>query len=435
MTIHEDGIHWSKDFVEHLRTVHFALIAVSVGLIALSLAHPFGPLERALKQIREIQKVSEQRNARVRTAGINYSDWVQDWASVDVEDALHSKRIYPTTPEPSNVSCSTDKGQREYSIPQEWSLIHSADEEKIDPSFIRVQVPLEGSVVETEALGLPKDMKLDDFKKLWDVLNQHTIDVVVPIALRYKLYLWNGNLNRWDEYSCVGLKSDTSYGNFLHFGLVTDADRWAKLAPRVGDEAPRYGYVSDGNATFISLDQFYNVDFNGQGWFLNNNPTWKPGGFAESFPELNELSAGFSNQNLETVERVLKNKPNESAETFEAFGIKIPSNVVMRFGILLVIAVQLYFLTHLIELSKRLSPSDPGWEVAWIGVYDHILAKIVYFCTIAVLPILSIAALGKRGLAQFSSAQTWVILGAALGLDLLLAFCIWRRTPRRNVSS
>ncbi|HEV2731050.1 MAG TPA: hypothetical protein VGV15_13540, partial [Terriglobales bacterium] len=73
-----------------------------------------------------------------------------------------------------------------------------------------------------------------------------------------------------------------------------------------------------------------------------------------------------SNQGLDTVEHVLKNKPNESAESFEAFGIKVPSAVVMRFGILLVIAVQVYFLTHLIELSKRLSPTDPGWEVAWV---------------------------------------------------------------------
>src|SRR5438876_1117330 len=30
--------HWSKDFVEHLRTVHFALITVSVGLVLLILS-------------------------------------------------------------------------------------------------------------------------------------------------------------------------------------------------------------------------------------------------------------------------------------------------------------------------------------------------------------------------------------------------------------
>lgn len=135
-----------------------------------------------------------------------------------------------------------------------------------------------------------------------------------------------------------------------------------------GTEPPRYGYVSNDNTVFISLDQFNGVNFNGQGWFLSKVPAWTAGKFTESFRELDQLSVGTSNQDLDTVKRVLENKPNESAEVFEFSGIKIPSEVVMRFGILLVIGVQVYFLTHLIELSKRLRASDPGWEVAWIGV-------------------------------------------------------------------
>jgi hypothetical protein len=30
-------VHWSKDFVEHLRTVHFALIATAVALVIVAL--------------------------------------------------------------------------------------------------------------------------------------------------------------------------------------------------------------------------------------------------------------------------------------------------------------------------------------------------------------------------------------------------------------
>jgi hypothetical protein len=159
---------------------------------------------------------------------------------------------------------------------------------------------------------------------------------------------------------------------------------------------------------------------------------------------------GTSNQDLDTVKRVLENKPNESADVFEFSGIKIPSEVVMRFGILLVIGVQIYFLTHLIELSKRLRASDPGWEVAWIGVYEHVLARIVYFCTIVILPAVSIAALGRRGLTQFSPTQNWAtvrvagitvdilnwgILVTGIALELGLAFWIWRKTPRSSMES
>src|SRR5260370_14734741 len=44
---HQDNsgsVHWSKDFVEHLRTVHFALITVSVGLVLLIVSsRPYSP--------------------------------------------------------------------------------------------------------------------------------------------------------------------------------------------------------------------------------------------------------------------------------------------------------------------------------------------------------------------------------------------------------
>jgi len=65
---------------------------------------------------------------------------------------------------------------------------------------------------------------------------------------------------------------------------LSDPGPWAKSAPKVGDEPPRYGYVSNHNTVFISLDQFNDVDFDGQGWFLAN-PTWSSGNFAEAFPD------------------------------------------------------------------------------------------------------------------------------------------------------
>lgn len=429
----KEGVHWSKDFVEHLRTVHFALMTVSVGLVALALAHPIGRLGKALKQIQEIEKVFELDKRRPdHTVGENYSDWVGEWAEAQVKQATTADRIQEhgevVSPE---LSCITPDGLRQYYLNQEWVLIHSSDEEKLDRAFLQTELPGEGAVVKTAALGLPMDIKLEEFKRLWDFLHQH-MDVVVPSSRDSRLFLWNGKHAQWDEYKCEDKKAHTRISAFLDIGLLSDAERWAKLAYRVGDEPPRYGYVSNDNTVFISLHTFSTVDFDGQGWFLSKIPTWRSGRFAESFPELDEVSAGISNQGLDTVEHVLKNRPNESAESFEAFGIKVPSAVVMRFGILLVIAVQVYFLTHLVELSKRLSPTDPGWEVAWVGVYDHVLARLVYFFTIAVLPVLSIAVLGKRGLTQLPSTESWVILVAGVVLGLWLALWIWRKTPRRT---
>jgi len=48
-------VHWSKDFVEHLRTVHFALVAVSVGLILL-LSRSSSPALGQIRQVIELKK-------------------------------------------------------------------------------------------------------------------------------------------------------------------------------------------------------------------------------------------------------------------------------------------------------------------------------------------------------------------------------------------
>src|ERR1017187_8933373 len=51
------GAHWSKDFVEHLRTVHFTLIVVAVGLIFLS--YPRYDASEALNDLNSIMRLKK----------------------------------------------------------------------------------------------------------------------------------------------------------------------------------------------------------------------------------------------------------------------------------------------------------------------------------------------------------------------------------------
>src|ERR1700683_4014015 len=56
--------HWSKDFVEHLRTVHFALMAISAGLLLLVLSAREYNAVAALVQIEEIISLKSQWSVR-----------------------------------------------------------------------------------------------------------------------------------------------------------------------------------------------------------------------------------------------------------------------------------------------------------------------------------------------------------------------------------
>ena len=280
-------------------------------------------------------------------------------------------------------------------------------------------------------LGLGRAMSLRDFQDLWDFLSSG-ISIAIPNHLQDKAFLWENSKEDWSEYACqpdletkAHPRLTRSY-NFLSLGVLADHRRWSKLHNLMGNDTSELGYVSSDNESFIQVDEFHSIDFDGQAWFRTRFPHWYHGSFKDSFPELDEVSADFRQEDLGTVQHIVRGLVNATSESFEAFGIKMPADTVIRFGILLILAVQLYFAIHLSELSTRLRADDPGWEVAWIGVYQHKLAKSVYFVSVLLLPVGAVVALGVRGLIDFSfdrSSWATMILGikaCAVALGILI---------------
>ena len=56
-------MHWSKDFVEHLRTVHFALIVTCVALIVIKTSGTESSYQKARDQIELVKQLIPEMNA------------------------------------------------------------------------------------------------------------------------------------------------------------------------------------------------------------------------------------------------------------------------------------------------------------------------------------------------------------------------------------
>ena len=56
--------HWSADFVEHIRTVHFALIAACIGLIGLVQFKKPLEVSTARSQLQEIKSAVDRWNSQ-----------------------------------------------------------------------------------------------------------------------------------------------------------------------------------------------------------------------------------------------------------------------------------------------------------------------------------------------------------------------------------
>jgi hypothetical protein len=70
----DNPAHWSKDYVEHLRIVHFALIAISAGLVVLLLTSKEYNAVNALVQLEEIINFKQQWNKEWLRAHGSFND-------------------------------------------------------------------------------------------------------------------------------------------------------------------------------------------------------------------------------------------------------------------------------------------------------------------------------------------------------------------------
>jgi hypothetical protein len=183
------------------------------------------------------------------------------------------------------------------------------------------------------------------------------------------------------------------------------------------------------------------------GYFRN----WRHGPFDTTFADLAQAASGLEDLELEDVKKSISDEVAKGTEVFEAFGMKLPAEQITFWGIVFLLAVQLYFSVHLMQLSGKLRLNDPGWDVPWIGMYQSFSARLIFFATLVLLPCIAVALLGGRAAMQltadywdktghfwrvsFRRWDPWIIarlLGfmSSLVIAVILAGLSWRSRPR-----
>ncbi len=75
------GPHWSKDYVEHLRTIHFSLIALCLGAIVIAFSAGPSEIQQARKEIAAIQELTKE--------------WKSDWIQSQAEALVNAEKQKP----------------------------------------------------------------------------------------------------------------------------------------------------------------------------------------------------------------------------------------------------------------------------------------------------------------------------------------------------
>lgn len=412
--------HWSKDYVEHLRAVHFGLVAVSVGLILLLTSRTYDP-RAAATQLDQIMRLNEL--------------WPKGEVFRSREHTLLSGRA--GVPFTSQFIATSKTLHRSV-------MFHIADS--------NLFWCFHGNFVPFAPLYLPKN--LTEFSEWWDFLKfkPFALDSMVMIdplgdlelksdnsVLPKTLEITNQSAAQPSNVIELSFKAQRCYlprealenpvlipelrgddETYRYFFRVVTIRRALITQPtihRYEDFTPsREGETPPPEAFSFALD--------GQVRFGRFNTA----SFLETFPDIAKAADRRMDEDFARLASEVHAEVSRGDETFDAFGIKFPSEQVTDWGIIVLLAVQAYFVIYLGGLFGKLKSDDPGWDVPWMAMIRSYLARTILFISVVILPVAAAIVVLVRGWSRDVPELFLLICGALL--SFVLSFLSWSFRPR-----
>ena len=384
--------HWSKDFVEHLRTIHLALIATAVALVVVALTTKPYSTAAAGNEIRQIQDLRNH--------------WSPEFVRNLPDETHHEIKMFQRTADyaigrskqgrvlqqfikPSVKKLYVKVGLTDVSKP-EFYLVNLPDEYWTQDFRLDYAHPLSCSVKE-----IPDTMS--GFRQWWNQLRKATCNVYFPTSVMF------GEIERMGSSSSApymmghGPRETLEVFNsepFLKRGLKPKGEATLELVPGPEDVLFYNANLLDGTNLQVFPDTWSRTDVNTQ--LLASYLALNDGTFEQLFRDLNDYSQSTGIQSLKVLEDALSKSDSSDLPVFEAFGIKFPADLATLGGTIALLSVQLYFFTYLRKLRGSLKKDDPGWDVPWIGMDSSGLARLIFLFTVVLFPIFSLSLLSEK---------------------------------------
>jgi len=397
-----------KEFVEHLRTVHFALVAVSVALI-LVLSRP---TSRALSQIRQIIELRKQ------------------WPPENLAYTPSMKMAGPAV-----------AGKGEPIIwPIDWSQDNHFTASRMQrgpKGLLKFPVTVSGhswlSAVHAGDCGPVNQFPntLFEFRTWWNEwMNVHPC--YLPIGVRGVGRVVRRGIDAGsvvivpDEIlsSAADASNSTIHRLVLSFFCGENVALKYTCSFAGGDQDDNLYEFPVATMQKGSLDQDAILSVvNRRGW------KWAKGTFDGSFAELIQETGGLDFEELEQVEKSVAERLARRSEEFEAFGMKFPVAQITVWGTVILLGIQLYFFVYLRQLSEKLGSNYPTPDTPWMFLDRSRLARVICFATATILPVIAMLSLGCRAslrlTAGYWAPDSWHLLVRIGSWDHVVFFQIF----------
>lgn len=442
--------HWSKDFVEHLRSVHFALIGASTAVILAAVSvKPYN----SVTAVRQVSEIIELKKSWSPT-------FVLDRLTDPSEDPPYGSYADPYI---DPLSHTGDYDLKGFGIlgSVEWIGEHRKSPMSVVFVFpdLMFMMGRNWPIVRNWNPRADPGETLADFRRWWDGLLRSPT-VLIPRGFSRKATLKRSpipatsptleSLRQPREKSARSYLPSSGYAllgaldtasNFepsllrVHLLLMGSGPSdvvWTTKPLELTYEGNFIDKDSSVNATIPIVTQ-WEVQLTQQK-LAKCFPNWQLGRFDRSFWDLAQAAKGLEALELEDLRRIVSEDAARGSEVLEVFGFKFPVGRVTVWSTVVLWCIQLYFLVYLKQLSGKLDRTDPGWDVPWIGMDQSGLARFLLFITITFLPCVSLAFWGVRTFRQVN----WFAVVNGLGFIVTLIFGVWcwkyRPQPKARIS-
>lgn len=399
----------NASFVEHLRLIHFTLLAgCFVALVAITSAAPSaaGLAYEELKQLLNFKQVWHDGQ----------------WLTKVLEQRAGPIVGSANSLGPSTTIYYTGGSSTRDGFDPPWRGVIFSTAEPQPPGGTRSRLIFATKSGDEFVAVRKVDEKLqtvDDAKRIWNALRGYTHLVLYKSAKDGWAFDQDGKVS---ELKFESEGHQTERGKLLHFflrgdalkNLSADSHPWYKAAyPKIKNDNSRcyvahwiwlYGMRADCDVQPLSLQEDIAAELRSPRPILNE--------FSRSFPNLDDLAKHMGGLTLDDLAIFINAERKRSAEKVELLGAKLPQDTVAIWGLGVLLAVSAYFWAIFRDFANRVTRDDGAWKVPWIGTSDS-LSRVGFVVTL-LFPYFTAGYLVWRGIEPIEAWSTRLLYVAAL---------------------
>jgi len=225
---------------------------------------------------------------------------------------------------------------------------------------------------------------------------------------------------------CVGMPAQEVELNYVRMEDVADG-RAAILHMAEREESDRHVMSVRAEVDMQSVPFDVREDFI-RSVRENRGGPWIARPFETAFPALNDLTKHLRSSRLDQLSQHLEEEAKRTGDKFEALGLKIPVSSVAKYGFVLLLGLEVYFLIHLRAFRTRRVPGNALAFQPWIGLYQDPMARAAFLFSAVVLPVASSSVLTVtvwHGASRMGAVLLVCALLASIVLSAVISREIW----------